>query len=126
MSATEASRHHQANRRDPQQLAGLQSDSKTDTTTDVVPLIAKVLVKAHRFSALVAAMLITLLLVWVFAHEKVGVSPGLAHGAAPMDPANDTRPAAASVGTGPGALNILTAPRALRPHANCGKITIRP
>jgi hypothetical protein len=91
MSATEASTHHQPHRTDPQQLAGLQGDSKTDTTTDVVPPIAKRPVNAQRFIALVAAMLITLLLVWAFAHEKVGVPPGLAHVAAPMNAANDIR-----------------------------------
>jgi hypothetical protein len=95
MNATEDTSRHQPNRWDLQQHAGSQSDGKTDTTTDVVPLIVKGLVKAHRFSALVAAMLITLLLVWAFAHEKIGVAPGLAHAAAPMDAANDTRPAAA-------------------------------
>jgi hypothetical protein len=68
MNATEATRHHQENRRDLQQ-----------------PLIVRVVVKAHRFSALVAATLITLLLVWVFAHEKIGISPGLTPVAAHMD-----------------------------------------
>ncbi len=94
MNATEATRHHQATRRDLQQLVEFQSDGKTDTTTDVVPPIVRILVKAHRFSALVAAVLITLLLVWVFAHEKIGIPPGLTRVAAHMDAANDTRPAA--------------------------------
>ena len=76
MNATEATRHQQETRRDSQQLAGLQSDAQTDTTTDVVPLIVRGLVRAHRFGALVAAVLITLLLFWVFAHEKIGVPSG--------------------------------------------------
>ncbi len=94
MNATEATRRQQPNRRDLQQLAGLQSDAKPDTTTDAVPLIARRLVKAHRFSALVAAMLITLLLVWVFAREKIGVPRGLTPVTAHMDAVNDRRPAA--------------------------------
>jgi len=94
MNATEATRHQQKTRRDSQQLAGLQRDAQTDTTTDVVPLIVKGLVKAHRFSALVAAVLITLLLVWVFAHEKIGIPSGPTPVAAHMDTTNDTRPAA--------------------------------
>jgi hypothetical protein len=94
MSATEATSHHQENRRDLHHLADLQSDAKTDTTAGVVPLIVRILVKAHRFSAFVVAMLITLLLVWVFAHERVGVSPGPTPVAAHIGAANDTRPAA--------------------------------
>jgi RsiW-degrading membrane proteinase PrsW (M82 family) len=94
MNATEATRHQQEPRRDSQQLAGLQS-AQTDITTDVVPLIVRGLVRAHRFSALVAAVLITLLLVWVFAHEKIGIPSGPTPVAAHMDTTNDTRPAAA-------------------------------
>ena len=89
MSATEASRHYQSHRKDLRQLTALHSsDSQTDTAIDVVPPIVKRRVQAQRLISLVTAVVITLILVWAFAHEKVGVPSGLAYVEVPTDAAN--------------------------------------
>jgi hypothetical protein len=77
MSATAAAKHRQVYRKDLQQLARpihhLQGEATVDRTADIVPMFAERLMRTERLIALVAAMLVALFLVWVFAREKVKV-----------------------------------------------------
>jgi len=75
MSATAAARHRHVYRKDLQQLARLiphsQGEATVDKTADSVPMLAKTLMRTQGLLTLVAAMLVTLFMIWVFAHEKV-------------------------------------------------------
>jgi hypothetical protein len=75
MSATAAARHRHVYRKDLQQLARSihhsQGEAMVDKTADSVPMLAKTLMRTQVLLAPVAAMLVTLFMIWVFAHEKV-------------------------------------------------------
>jgi len=75
MSATAAARHRHVYRKDLQQLAPpihhSQGEATVDKTADIVPMLAKTLMRIQGLMALIAAMLVTLFVIWVFAHEKV-------------------------------------------------------
>jgi hypothetical protein len=77
MSATAAAKPRQVYRKDLQQLASaihhLQGEATFDRTADIVPMFAERLMRTERLIALVAAMLVALFLIWVFARAKVEV-----------------------------------------------------
>ena len=77
MNTTTAARHRLVDRKDLRQLArqthNSQSEDTDVNTADILPMLAKILMRTQRLIVLVAAMLITLFLVWVFAREKIGV-----------------------------------------------------
>jgi hypothetical protein len=75
MSATAAARHRHVYRKDLQQLEPpihhSQGEATVDKTADIVPMLAKTLMRTQGLMALIAAMLVTLFVIWVFAHENV-------------------------------------------------------
>ena len=80
MSATAAAKHRHVYRRDLQQLARpvgrSQGETTVDKTADIVQMFGKRLMGAQRVIALVALMLVTLFLIWVFARKKVELRTG--------------------------------------------------
>jgi hypothetical protein len=77
MNTTTADNHLLVDRKDLRQLARLTHNSQSEgtdvKTADIVPMLAKTLMRTQRLTVLVAAILITLFLVWVFVREKIGI-----------------------------------------------------
>ena len=80
MSATAAAKHRHVYRRDLQQLARpvrrSQGETTADKTADIVQTFGKRLMGTQRVIALVALMLVTLFLIWLFAREKIELRTG--------------------------------------------------
>jgi hypothetical protein len=95
MNTTTAAKHRLVDRKDLRQLArqthNSQSEDTDVNTADILPMLAKILMRRQRLIVLVAAMLITLFLVWVFAREKIGV-PGIPDKAQPSSEASYYQP----------------------------------
>ena len=77
MNTTTAANHLLVDRKDLRQPAYLTHNSQSEgtdvKTADIVPMLAKTLMRTQRLTVLVAAMLITLFLVWVFVRQKIGI-----------------------------------------------------
>jgi hypothetical protein len=77
MNTTAAAKPRRVYRDDPQRLARLIDHLKAEGTdekkADIAPMFAKRLMRPQRMIVFVAAMLVTLFLMWVFAREKVDV-----------------------------------------------------